>query len=156
MSRRLDQARCSLELYRLAMPLRFRKMHAGGDDFVVIDMRGAAGAATGDLARRLGDRHRGIGFNQLAVMLDCADAASQVDFLESERHAAGCLWECERTSIGHISVNMGEPLLHWLDVPLSRNVDTLSVPPSGAPTACRMGNPHRTFSSSPLPLSPPP
>jgi diaminopimelate epimerase len=33
------------------MPLKFRKMHAGGDDFVVIDMRGAAGAVTGDLAR---------------------------------------------------------------------------------------------------------
>jgi hypothetical protein len=27
-------------------------MHANGDDFVVIDMRGAAGAVTGDLARR--------------------------------------------------------------------------------------------------------
>jgi diaminopimelate epimerase len=41
-------------------------MHASGDDFVVIDLRGTAGAMTGDLARRLGDRHRGIGFNQLA------------------------------------------------------------------------------------------
>jgi hypothetical protein len=28
-------------------------MHANGDDFVVTDMRGAAGAVTGDLARRL-------------------------------------------------------------------------------------------------------
>jgi len=55
-------------------------MHANGDDFVVIDMRGAAGPVTGDLARRLGDRHRGIGFNQLAVMLDCADAASKLIF----------------------------------------------------------------------------
>jgi diaminopimelate epimerase len=55
-------------------------MHANGDDFVVIDMRGAGGAVTGDLARRLGDRHRGIGFNQLAVMLDCADAASKLIF----------------------------------------------------------------------------
>jgi diaminopimelate epimerase len=62
------------------MPLRFRKMHVNGDDFVVTDMSGAAGAVTGDLARRLGDRHRGIGFNQLAVMLDCADAASKLIF----------------------------------------------------------------------------
>jgi diaminopimelate epimerase len=53
-------------------------MHANGDDFVVIDMRGAAGAVTSDLARRLGDRHRGIGFNQLAVMLGRADAASKL------------------------------------------------------------------------------
>jgi diaminopimelate epimerase len=55
------------------------------------------------------------------------------------------LLQCERTSIGNISVNMGEPLLHWCDVPLSRNVDTLSLPLSGAPTACSMGNPHCTF-----------
>ena len=59
-------------------------MHANGDDFVVIDMRGATGTVTGDPARRLGDRHRGIGSNQLAVMLDCADAASKL-VLESER-----------------------------------------------------------------------
>jgi diaminopimelate epimerase len=155
------------------MPLRFRKMHANGDDFVVIDMRGAAGAVTSDLARRLGDRHRGIGFNQLAVMLGCADAASKLifwnpngtqldacgsatrgvaDILMRETQQSSVrvrtnrgLLQCERTSIGNISVNMGEPLLHWRDVPLSRNVNTLSLPLSGAPTACSMGNPHCTF-----------
>jgi hypothetical protein len=55
------------------------------------------------------------------------------------------LLQCECTSIGNISVNMGEPLLHRRDVRLSRNVNTLSLPLSGAPTACRMGNPHCTF-----------
>jgi len=55
------------------------------------------------------------------------------------------LLQCERTSIGNISVNMAEPLPHWRDVPLSRNVNTLSLPLSGAPTACSMGNPHCTF-----------
>jgi diaminopimelate epimerase len=39
---------------------------------------GHDGCRVDDLARRLGDCHRGIGFNQLAVMLDCADAASKL------------------------------------------------------------------------------
>jgi hypothetical protein len=43
------------------MPLGFLKMHANGDDFVVIDMRGTPGVISSDVARRLGDRHRGIG-----------------------------------------------------------------------------------------------
>jgi diaminopimelate epimerase len=53
-------------------------MHANGDDFVVIDKRGSSGIITSDLARHLGDRHRGIGFNQLAVILDCEDALARL------------------------------------------------------------------------------
>jgi diaminopimelate epimerase len=154
------------------MPLRFRKMHANGDDFVVTDMRGAAGAVTGDLAplgrspsrNRIQPTRRHAGlcrcrqqvdfWNPNGAQLDACGSATRgvADILMRETQQSFVrvrtnrgLLQCERTSIGNISVNMGEPLLHWRDVRLSRNVNTLSVPLSGAPTACRMGNPHCTF-----------
>jgi diaminopimelate epimerase len=48
--------------------LPFMKMHGLGNDFVVIDARVTARAVTADLARALADRHRGVGFDQLAVI----------------------------------------------------------------------------------------
>lgn len=60
------------------MTLQFVKMHANGDDFIVIDRRGKHDPITPEIARRLGDRHRGIGFNQLAVVLDCEDASARI------------------------------------------------------------------------------
>ncbi|WP_339950125.1 diaminopimelate epimerase [uncultured Albimonas sp.] len=53
-------------------PLRFRKMHGLGNDFVVIDARGGGPRVTPALARALGDRHRGVGFDQLAEIVDPA------------------------------------------------------------------------------------
>ncbi len=44
---------------------RFSKMHGAGNDFVVIDRRAAREPFDPALARRLGDRHTGIGFDQL-------------------------------------------------------------------------------------------
>ncbi|ANL31838.1 diaminopimelate epimerase protein (plasmid) [Rhizobium phaseoli] len=46
---------------------------------------------------------------------------------------------------GRISVDMGKPLLHWRDVPIAQEADTLKLPLPGAPSACSMGNPHCTF-----------
>ena len=40
---------------------------------------------------------------------------------------------------------MGEPLLEWHDIPLATQLDTLSLPIDGGPSACSMGNPHCTF-----------
>ena len=62
------------------MTVNFVKMHANGDDFIVVDMRGNSSPITGELVRLLGDRNRGIGFNQLAVMLDCDDASARILF----------------------------------------------------------------------------
>ncbi|SFH33437.1 Diaminopimelate epimerase [Pseudomonas sp. NFACC45] len=47
------------------MPLSFHKMHANGDDFILVDSRNSKNSLTSAMARRMGDRHRGIGFNQL-------------------------------------------------------------------------------------------
>ncbi|MEL6104356.1 MAG: diaminopimelate epimerase, partial [Pseudomonadota bacterium] len=51
--------------------LSFAKMHGLGNDFVVVDQRRTTALITPALARALGDRHRGVGFDQLVVVEDC-------------------------------------------------------------------------------------
>jgi diaminopimelate epimerase len=46
------------------MQLLFTKMHGLGNDFMVVD-GGGADVPTADVLRRLGDRHTGVGFDQL-------------------------------------------------------------------------------------------
>jgi diaminopimelate epimerase len=50
--------------------LRFTKMHGAGNDFVVIDLRGGQAAPAPEQVRALGDRHTGIGFDQLLGIQD--------------------------------------------------------------------------------------
>ncbi len=45
--------------------LRFAKMHGAGNDFAVIDCRAGAALPDAEQIRRMGDRHFGIGFDQL-------------------------------------------------------------------------------------------
>ncbi|MDR6961691.1 diaminopimelate epimerase [Pseudomonas brassicacearum] len=155
------------------MPLSFYKMHANGDDFVVVDSRNSVNPVTSAMARRMGDRNRGIGFNQLAVLLDCDDADARLVFWNADgsaldvcgsatRGAADLLMResntssivlrtqrgllgCERTSTGEISVDMGLPLFDWQAIPLARELDTAALPLAGSPATCSMGNPHCTY-----------
>ncbi|HJP98952.1 MAG TPA: diaminopimelate epimerase [Rhodanobacteraceae bacterium] len=50
------------------MGLRFTKMHGLGNDFVVLDARGAAPPLDEARIRAMADRHTGIGFDQLLVI----------------------------------------------------------------------------------------
>ncbi|OLF54610.1 diaminopimelate epimerase [Pseudomonas chlororaphis] len=155
------------------MPLNFVKLHANGDDFMLVDARGRAEPITGELARRLGDRHRGVGFNQLVVLGDCPETAAQLTFWNADgssldtcgsatrgaadlllnesgtdavrvRTARGIL-QCTRLDDRSVSVEMGAPQFAWQDIPLARPLDTLALPLAGEPAACSMGNPHCTF-----------
>jgi len=155
------------------MSLSFHKMHANGDDFIVVDARHRANPVTAELDRRLGDRHRGIGFNQLAVLLDCADADARLVFWNADgspldvcgsatrgaadrlmreassrtvtlRTARGLL-TCERTCADSICVDMGAPTFAWSQIPLAHALDSAHLPLAGEPAACSMGNPHCTF-----------
>lgn len=159
------------------MPIRFQKMNANGDDFAIVDLRGEdqgqALTIDRDLVRRMGDRHNGIGFNQLAVLSDCDDAAARVAFWNPDGSALdtcgsatrGVAWKlmretgaasvvlrtnrgrllCSHDAHGLITVEMGAPRTGWQDVPVAEAVDTLALPLRGAPAACNMGNPHCTF-----------
>jgi diaminopimelate epimerase len=148
-------------------------MHANGDDFVIVDARKSSLVMTGNMARRMGDRNRGIGFNQLAVVLDCDDADARLMFWNADgsmldvcgsatRGAADMLMHeanitsialrtnrglltCEQTSTGAISVAMGKPLFDWSDIPLALEMDTTVLPLADSPAACSMGNPHCTY-----------
>lgn len=153
--------------------LPFRKMHGLGNDFVVVDARGRSNPITPDLARAIGDRHFGVGFDQLAVILDCGDADAALEFWNADgslsdacgnatRCVAGLLFAetgkthlglrtgrgllaCEDAGGGITRVNMGPPQLDWDAVPLAHAMDTLHLPIDGDPAACGMGNPHCTF-----------
>jgi diaminopimelate epimerase len=48
--------------------LRFAKMHGAGNDFAVIDCRAGAALPDAEQIRRMGDRHFGIGFDQLLTI----------------------------------------------------------------------------------------
>ena len=155
------------------MTLPFVKMHAHGDDFIIIDRRGEDNPITAQIARYLGNRRFGIGFNQLAVVLDCEQAAARVQFWNPDgtrlqtcgsatrgvadrlMHEAGAetivllsdrgLLTCTRADGQRVSVDMGAPSLGWASVPLAKAMDTCVLPIDGQPAACSMGNPHCTF-----------
>ena len=58
--------------------LDFRKMHGLGNDFVVLDGRDRVIHVTPEIARAIGDRHSGVGFDQLIVLERPRDPASAV------------------------------------------------------------------------------
>jgi diaminopimelate epimerase len=153
--------------------LPFMKMHGLGNDFVVIDSRGRGAVTTPALARALGDRNRGVGFDQLAEIRDSAEADIALDFWNSDGTQAGACGNATRCVAGYVmqgegrgaitlrtargqltairradglvSVNMGLPQLGWAEIPLARAVETLHLPLPGDPVAVGMGNPHCVF-----------
>lgn len=153
--------------------LPFAKMHGLGNDFVVIDRRAGGPAVTAALARALGDRHRGIGFDQLAVIEPDPTADFALTFYNPDGStAAACgnatrciaaaelattgvaalrirtprgILAAEAAGDGRTRVNMGAPVLDWAGIPLAEPVDPLHLPIQGDPVATGMGNPHLSF-----------
>ena len=152
--------------------LAFLKMHGLGNDFVVIDARGRDNPMTAALARAIGDRHFGIGFDQLALIRMDGDVVA-VDYWNSDGslsnacgNATRCVARlllaetgadefiirtgrgdlvCQDAGNGLVRVNMGLPQLDWQEIPLAEDVDTINLPIEGSPTATGMGNPHCSF-----------
>jgi diaminopimelate epimerase len=136
--------------------LAFKKMHGLGNDFVVIDARGAPLDLNPDQVRAIADRRTGVGCDQLIVIEaphDGGDAymrihnsdGAEVDACGNGSRCIGALLMGEtgkgRTRIetgagvivaeiaqnGEISVDMGEARLDWRDIPLAREMDTLEI-----------------------------
>jgi diaminopimelate epimerase len=150
--------------------LPFMKMHGAGNDFVVIDSRGRGPVMTAGLARALGDRNRGVGFDQLAEITGSPDADFGLVFWNSDGSQAGacgnatrCVSDyvmrdlgaekvslvtargglrAERAADGRVWVNMGHPQTDWPSIPLAHEADHLHLPLPGDPVAIGMGNPH--------------
>ncbi|CUK08316.1 Diaminopimelate epimerase [Ruegeria denitrificans] len=152
--------------------LPFMKMHGLGNDFVIVDARAQSVEISPALARGIGHRQFGVGFDQLAVIDNGSADAHLVFYNADGSTSAACgnatrciarflMEETGKTELtlstergtlyardagdGQTSVNMGQPQLEWHEVPLSEEVDTLELPIEGAPTATGMGNPHCTF-----------
>ncbi|MFP5509598.1 MAG: diaminopimelate epimerase [Alphaproteobacteria bacterium] len=153
--------------------LPFMKMHGLGNDFVVLDARARKVSLSAALIVAIADRHRGIGFDQLAVISDRGSSDAHLTFYNADGStSAACgnatrciarylMEETGQTALtlttdrgilqamdagdGLTSVNMGQPQLDWAEIPLAGPMDTLTLPIEGAPTATGMGNPHCTF-----------
>jgi diaminopimelate epimerase len=149
------------------------KMHGLGNDFVVVDARARDFDLSKSQITAIADRHKGVGFDQLAVIETHSDADAHLVFYNADGStsaACGNATRCiarylmdesgtdaltlttDRGTLyardageGLTSVNMGQPQLLWSEVPLSHEMDTLALPIDGAPTATGMGNPHCTF-----------
>lgn len=139
----------------ISQGLPFLKMHGLGNDFVVLDARDRADARLGEAAvRAVGDRRRGVGFDQLLTL----EPSTKADvFLRihnpdgSESGACGngtrcvaalVLDETGRQAVtietragllrarrvgDQVTVDMGEPGLDWQAIPLARAMDTLKL-----------------------------
>ncbi len=150
--------------------LAFVKMHGAGNDFVIIDSRARpCGVMTPALAQAIGDRHRGIGYDQLAELRASDEADLDLDFWNADgSQAAACgnatrcvaarlmdegqadrlsirtargLLQAERRD-AQIWVNMGPPILDWRGIPLAQACDIDHLPLPGNPAAVGIGNPH--------------
>ncbi len=153
--------------------LPFMKMHGLGNDFVVLDGRAQDVLVTPALAIALADRHRGIGFDQLALITAQGAGDAHLNFYNADGSTSAACGNATRCIARHImdetgqksltlttergtlhavdvgdgltSVNMGQPQLDWSEIPLAEEMDTLELPIEGAPVATGMGNPHCTF-----------
>lgn len=152
--------------------IAFMKMHGLGNDFVVIDSRTRTAVTTPELARAMGDRNRGVGFDQLAELTTPQNADLHLTFWNSDGSQAGACGNATRCVAQYVmstegkdsisietargllharqtpqgpSVNMGHAQRDWREVPLSEAADTSALPIEGAPAAVGMGNPHCVF-----------
>ncbi len=153
-------------------PLHFMKWHGAGNDFVIIDSRIGPARMHENLAKVLGDRHKGVGFDQLAEIRRSDKADIDLDFWNANGSRAGACGNATRCVAkyimddlgvdaltirttrgilhahrehGEIAVNMGQPQLDWRDVPLAQEADLQNMPIPGGPAALGMGNPHLVF-----------
>lgn len=134
----------------------FFKMHGLGNDFVVLDGRATPLHLDEAAVRRIGDRHRGVGFDQLVLLEPAAGDHVGIVFFNSDGSTAGACGNGTRCAArfimdqdgrdevtfksaagtltaariegGRVRVLMPAPRLEWRDIPLAQACDTLALP----------------------------
>lgn len=153
----------------------FLKMHGLGNDFVVIDNRKENVSV---LAwAKIADRHFGIGCDQVVLLEKSGNATVFMRIFNADGsevkscgNASRCIaWLMHKENPTHtsvsietlagvieayvngdaITIDMGEPLLEWEEIPLAQKSDTLHLSIKNDtlsdPVAVNMGNPHMVF-----------
>jgi diaminopimelate epimerase len=155
----------------------FLKMNGLGNDFVVVEARERPFLPGRDEARAIADRASGVGCDQLIAIepsqkadafmriwnadggeVDaCGNAARCVASLlmdasgqdEALIETGAGLLRARRAGGDRISIDMGEPGLGWDQIPLARQMDTVTLDYAAGglsdPGAISMGNPHVVF-----------
>jgi diaminopimelate epimerase len=153
-------------------PIPFTKMHALGNDFVVLDARTRAlPPVTAKLARALADRRTGIGCDQIVLLEPDPAHAFRMRIFNSDGSEAQACGNASRavallhgapvtiaTAGGPIRlepgedgarVDMGAPRFAWDAIPLAYPMDTARMPVGWemleGPMAVNIGNPHVVF-----------
>ncbi len=141
----------------------FVKMHGLGNDVVIFDARAEPWRPSTEAARRIADRRRGVGCDQVVVIEAPANgrAAAFLRFYNAdggEAQACGNGTRCvaallmgnsgaqsitletvagllagTRTADGRVSVDMGPPKTEWQEIPLARASDTLHLDLAAGP-----------------------
>ncbi len=162
----------------------YRKMNGLGNTFVILDQRTSNAPLSADTARFIADPKTGPGCDQVITIENrkgvdgvfmgvwnadgsevgaCGNAARCIGWLLMEEAGAertsfstlaGVL-HAARVGENRISVNMGEPKLHWRDIPLAEQMDDtrfidvklgpIDKPVLWGPSAVNVGNPHCIF-----------
>jgi diaminopimelate epimerase len=141
--------------------VNFKKMHGLGNDFVIIDGRKKKPNLTPAALRAIGDRHRGVGYDQLIVLEPAGKADVFMRIYNSdgsEAEACGNATRCvahlmmaemgvetlvietvagllagKRGPEGSIVIDMGQPNMEWQKIPLAHQQDTQHVNMSAGP-----------------------
>jgi diaminopimelate epimerase len=149
--------------------LPFRKMHGLGNDFVVLDARARPLGIGTEAARRIADRHTGVGCDQILILEPARNGAAArltirnadggevsacgngarciAALLLNETRAPAITIETAAGPIravarpgGRVEVDMGPALLVWRDIPLAREIaDTAHLPISIGPLSDPVG-----------------
>lgn len=155
------------------MMLQFYKMHGLGNDFVIVDARGKKIDLSSDDARKIGDRRRGVGCDQLVIIRDhqlydcsmeifnndgskaeaCGNATRCIAFLLNKPNveilSSDRVLKAMILADGKVSVNMGVPDFAWDSIPMSKFISSplLSFDIKGFErgVVVNVGNPHLIF-----------
>ena len=134
----------------------FTKMHGLGNDFVIVDARQEPFTPSADALKRIADRHRGVGYDQLiTIQPGEGEAFARVTFWNSDGTEAGacgngtrCVaalllrereqkWVelksiageliCRQEDDGRMTVDLGHARSDWKEIPLARKMDTRTL-----------------------------
>ena len=137
------------------MSLRFHKLHGAGNDFMLLDLRSVAQAGVVPVpgspdVRAWGDRHRGVGFDQLLVLTDPE---------HPEHDAKVSIWNADGSSAEQCGNGMraiglylhrtgtGHPTRFTIEAPRQTHELTVEGPDS---VSVAMGRPHWSPNAIPV------